>query len=84
MVEFEVVEFEVVEFEVECGGVLGGVWWREVVELTSLIISIRHNYCNDVTRASLNKDGQNLLTKHFLASPHVCDTIEGLILAYYE
>jgi hypothetical protein len=35
-------------------------------------------------RASLNKDGQNLLTKHFLASPHVCDTIEGLILAYYE
>jgi hypothetical protein len=34
----------------ECGGVWwsvveggGGVWWREVVELTSLIISIRHN-----------------------------------------
>jgi hypothetical protein len=22
----------------------GGVWWREVVELTSLIISIRHKY----------------------------------------
>jgi hypothetical protein len=35
---------------VECGGVwwsvveCGGVWWRDVVELTSLIISIRHNY----------------------------------------
>jgi hypothetical protein len=40
--------------------------------------------CNDVTRASLNKDGQNLLTKHFLASPHVCDTMEGLRLACYE
>ena len=41
VVEFEVVEFEVVEFEVV---ERGGVWWREVVELTSLIISIRHNY----------------------------------------
>jgi hypothetical protein len=39
--------------------------------------------CNDVTRASLNKVGQNLLTTHFLASLHVCDSIEGLILAYY-
>ena len=38
--------------------------------------------CNDVTRASLNKDGQNLLTTHFLASLHACDTIEGLRLAY--
>jgi hypothetical protein len=38
---------------------------------------------NDVTRASLNKDGQNLLTKHFFASLHVCDTIEGLRLACY-
>jgi hypothetical protein len=36
--------------------------------------------CNDVTRASLNKIGQNLLTTHFLASLHVCDTIERLIL----
>jgi hypothetical protein len=33
---------------------------------------------------SLNKDGQNLLTTHFFASPHACDTIEGLKLAYYE
>jgi hypothetical protein len=44
--------------------------------------------CNDVTRASLNKVGQNLLTTHFLAFLHVCYTIEGLImariLAYYE
>jgi hypothetical protein len=39
--------------------------------------------CNDVTRASLNKVGQNLLTTHFLASLHVCHTIEGLRLAYY-
>jgi hypothetical protein len=39
--------------------------------------------CNDVTQASLNKHGQNLLTKHFLAFPHVCDTIEGLMLAYH-
>jgi hypothetical protein len=40
--------------------------------------------CNDVTRASLNKVGQNLLTTHFLAFLHVCYKIEGLILAYYE
>ena len=40
--------------------------------------------CNDVTRASLDEIGQNLLTKHFLASLHVCDTIDGLRLAYYE
>jgi hypothetical protein len=26
------------------------------------------NICNDVTRASLGKIGQNLLTRHFLAS----------------
>ena len=44
---------------------------------TSFIISIQYVIiiCNDVTRASLNKDEQNLLTKHFLAFPHVCDTI---------
>jgi hypothetical protein len=62
----------------------GGVWCREVVELTSLIISIRHNYMQCVTRASLNKVGQNLRTKHFLASLHVCDTIEGLMSIYYD
>ena len=39
---------------------------------------------HDVTRASLNKVGQNVLTTHFLASLLVCDTIEGLKLAYYE
>jgi hypothetical protein len=38
----------------------------------------------DVTRAGLDEDGQNLLTNRFLAFPHVCDTIEGLMLAYYE
>ena len=55
------------------------------MELTSLI-SIQYVIiiCNDVTRASLNKDGQDLPTKHFLAFSHVCDTIEGLILACYE
>jgi hypothetical protein len=39
---------------------------------------------HDVTRASLDEVVWNLLTKHFLASLHVCDTIEGLRLAYYE
>ena len=52
--------------------------------MTSLIINIRHNLCNDVTRACPGEIGQNMLTTHFLASLHVCDTIEGLILAYYE
>jgi hypothetical protein len=40
--------------------------------------------CNDVTRACSGEIGQNLLTTHFLASLHVCHTIEGLRLAYYE
>ena len=49
-----------------------------------IIISTRHNYMHDVTRASLNKIRQNLLSRHFqLASRHVCDTIEGLRLACY-
>ena len=69
----------------------GGVWWRwwSVVEggcVVTSLISIQYVIiiCNDVTRASLNKVGQNVLTTHFLASPHVRDTREGLILAYYE
>jgi hypothetical protein len=28
----------------EEGRGMDGAWWREVVELTSLIINIRHNY----------------------------------------
>jgi hypothetical protein len=40
--------------------------------------------CNDVTRACSDEIGQNLLSMRFLASLHVCDTIEGLRLAYYE
>ena len=36
--------------------------------------------CNDVTRACSDKMGQNLLSRHFLASLHVSDTIEGLRL----
>ena len=39
---------------------------------------------HDVMRASLGEIGQNLLTKHFLASPHVYGTIEGLMLPYYD
>ena len=52
--------------------------------MTSLI-SIQYVIiiCNDVTRACSGEIGQNLLTMHFLAFLHVCDTIEGLILAYY-
>ena len=73
----------------ECGGVwrsveeCGGVWrneeeqWRH--SLTYVIIIY-----NDVTRACSNTIRRNLLTTHFLASLHVCDTIEGLILAYYD
>ena len=52
--------------------------------MTSLIINIRHNYMQDVTQASLNTIGRNLLTTHFLASPHVYGTIEGLILVCYD
>jgi hypothetical protein len=72
---------------VECGGVwwsvveCGGVWWRSWRHSSLAYVII---ICNDVTRESFNKDGQNLLTKHFLASPHVCDTMEGLRLACYE
>ena len=33
--------------------------------------------CSDVTRACPGEIGQNMLTTHFLASLHVCDTIEG-------
>jgi hypothetical protein len=51
--------------------------WRH--SLTYVII-----ICNDVTRACPGEIGQNLLTTHFLASLHVYDTIEGLILAYYD
>ena len=40
--------------------------------------------CNDVTRACSNTIRRNWLTTHFLASLLVCDTIEGLILAYYD
>jgi hypothetical protein len=45
--------------------------------MTSLIIKYVIIICNDVTRAFSGEIGQNLLTTHFLASPHVCDTIEG-------
>ena len=50
--------------------------------MTSLI-SIQYVIiiCNDVTRACSDEIGQNLLSRHFLASLHVCDTIEVLRLA---
>ena len=51
--------------------------WRH--SLTYVII-----ICNDVTRACSNTIRRNLLTTHFFSVPHVYDTIEGLILAYYE
>ena len=52
----------------------------------TLLISIQYVIiiCNDVTRARSGKTGQNLLTRHFLASLLVCDTIEGLRLVYYD
>ena len=34
----------------------------------------------DVTRICSDEIGQNLLSRHFLASFHVCDTIEGFRL----
>ena len=51
--------------------------------MTSLI-SIQYVIiiCNDLTYV-MNKIGQNLLSRHFLASIHVCDTIEGIRLACY-
>jgi hypothetical protein len=66
--------------EEECGG---GVRRNEEEQwchsLTYVII-----ICNDVTRACSNTIRRNLLASHFLACLHVCDTIEGLILAYYD
>ena len=81
MSEGEVINIHKMRRSDEEGRRKGGVWWREVVELTSLI-SIRYVIilCNDVTRVCLGEIGQNLLTTHFLASLHVCDTIEGLRL----
>jgi hypothetical protein len=83
--EGEVINIHTMRRSDEEGRRKGGVWWREVVELTSLI-SIQYVIilCNDVTRACSGEIGQNLLTTHFLASLHVCHTIEGLRLAYYE
>jgi hypothetical protein len=42
--EGEVINIHTMRRSDEEGRRKGGVWWREVVELTSLIISIRHNY----------------------------------------
>jgi hypothetical protein len=33
---------------------------------------------------SREQDPTKLSARHFLASLHVCDTIEGLMLAYYD
>jgi hypothetical protein len=81
----EVINIHTMRRSDEKGRRKGGVWWRELVELTSLI-SIQYVIilCNDVTRACSGQIGQNLLTTHFFASLHVCDTIEGLRLVYYE
>jgi hypothetical protein len=42
--EGEVINIHTMRRSDEDGRRKGGVWWREVVELTSLIINIRHNY----------------------------------------
>ena len=65
--------------EEDCGGVRRNEeeQWRH--SLTYVIIIY-----NDVTRACSNTIRRKLLTTHFLASLHVYDTIEGLILAYYD
>jgi hypothetical protein len=42
------------------------MWWSEEEWGGGRSIWPMHNNMHDVTRASLNKDGQNLLTKHFL------------------
>jgi hypothetical protein len=49
---------------------------------TSFIISIQYIIiiCNDVTRTCSDEIGHNLLSRNFLASFHVCDTIEGFRL----
>jgi hypothetical protein len=56
--------------EEDCGGVRRNEeeQWRH--SLTYVII-----ICNDVTRTCSNTIRRNLLTTHFLASLHVCDTI---------
>ena len=81
--EGEVINIHTLRRSDEEGRRKGGVWWGEVVELTSLI-SIQYVIilCN-VTRACSGEIGQNLLSRHFLASLHVCDTIKGLRLACY-
>jgi hypothetical protein len=48
------------------------------------IICSSLNICIDVTRACSGEIVRNLLSRHFLASLHVCDTIEGLMLVYYD
>jgi hypothetical protein len=42
--EGEVINIHTMRRSDEEGRRKGGMWWRELVELTSLIISIRHNY----------------------------------------
>jgi hypothetical protein len=71
--------------EVECGGFLINIHTNEgeVINIHTmrvregaLLINIYPlNICNDVRRARSGKIGQNVLTRHFLASLHVCDTI---------
>ena len=43
--------------------------------MTSLTLTYVIIICNDVTRGCPGEIGQNMLTMHFLASLHVCDTI---------
>ena len=76
--EGEVINIHTMRRSDEEGRRKGGVWWREVVELTSLI-SIQYVIilCNDVTRACSGEIGQNFHLR-------VCDTIEGLMSICYD
>ena len=40
----EVINIHTMRRSDEEGRRKGGVWWTEVAELTSLVVSIRHNY----------------------------------------
>jgi hypothetical protein len=59
-------------------------WWRVAAHHISIDCGGVIIICIDVTRARSGEIGKNLLTRHFLASLHACDTIEGLMLAYYD
>ena len=63
------------------------LWWRIIISMDcggASLLAYVVIICIDVARARSGKIGQNLLFRHFLASLHVCDTMEGLRLVYYD